>query len=76
MRIRPHPNGTLFWWYLVLAPAARFMVEFIRINPRVAFGLTEAQVISLILVAIGTWRLLAARGFSIHPAASLSTSKQ
>jgi len=76
MRTRSHANGTLFWWYLVLAPAARFMVEFVRINPRVAFGLTEAQVISLILVSVGIWRLLAARGFSIHPAASLSTSKQ
>jgi phosphatidylglycerol:prolipoprotein diacylglycerol transferase len=76
MRTRPHPNGTLFWWYLVLAPTARFMVEFVRINPQVVFGLTEAQVISLILVSVGAWRLLAARGFSIHPAASLSTSKQ
>jgi len=76
MRTRPHPNGTLFWWYLVLAPAARFVVEFVRINPRVVFGLTEAQVISVILVAIGAWRLLAARGFAVHPATSLSASKQ
>jgi phosphatidylglycerol:prolipoprotein diacylglycerol transferase len=76
IRTRPHPNGTLFWWYLVLAPAARFMVEFVRINPPVVFGLTEAQVISVILVAIGTWRLLATRSFGVQPTASLSASKR
>jgi phosphatidylglycerol:prolipoprotein diacylglycerol transferase len=76
IRTRPHPNGTLFWWYLVLAAAARFVVEFVRINPPVVFSLTEAQVISVILVAIGVWRLLAARGFAVQPTASLSASKQ
>lgn len=76
IRTRPHPNGTVFWWYLVLAPAARFVVEFVRINPPVVFSLTEAQVISVILVAIGVWRLLAARGFAVQPTASPSASKQ
>jgi phosphatidylglycerol:prolipoprotein diacylglycerol transferase len=76
IRTRPNPNGTVFWWYLVLAPAARFVVEFVRINPPVVFSLTEAQVISVILVAIGVWRLLAARGFAVQPTASLSASKQ
>jgi phosphatidylglycerol:prolipoprotein diacylglycerol transferase len=76
IRTRRYPNGTLFWWYLVLAPAARFVVEFVRINPPAVFGFTEAQVISVILVAIGAWRLIAARGFAVQPSASLSASKQ
>ena len=58
IRTRPYPPGTLFWWYLVLASSARFLIEFIRINPRVLAGLSEAQIISIILVSIGAWRLL------------------
>ena len=39
--------------YLVLAGAARFLIEFIRVNPRVAFGLTVAQWVSLLVVGLG-----------------------
>jgi phosphatidylglycerol:prolipoprotein diacylglycerol transferase len=46
--------------YLVLAGAARFVIEFIRVNPRVAFGLTVAQWVSLLVVGLGSallvWR--------------------
>jgi phosphatidylglycerol:prolipoprotein diacylglycerol transferase len=76
IRTRQHANGTLFWWYLVLAPAARFMVEFVRINPRTVFGLTEAQAISLALMAVGAWRLVATRSPSVQAAPSFITSKQ
>jgi phosphatidylglycerol:prolipoprotein diacylglycerol transferase len=75
IRKRPLPNGTLFWAYLVLASSARFAIEFVRINPRLVFGLTEAQLISIALVAIGVWRLLAQRGESAPAAAPLRTSK-
>ncbi|TMA82657.1 MAG: prolipoprotein diacylglyceryl transferase, partial [Deltaproteobacteria bacterium] len=47
------------WWYLLLSATVRFLVEFVRINPKVAFGLTEAQWISLALIALATvliWR--------------------
>jgi phosphatidylglycerol:prolipoprotein diacylglycerol transferase len=62
IRKRPQPDGTIFWWYLVLAPAARFVIEFYRINPPLALGLSAAQWFSVALVAIGAWRLLASRG--------------
>jgi phosphatidylglycerol:prolipoprotein diacylglycerol transferase len=39
--------------YLVLAGAARFAIEFIRVNERVALGLTVAQWASLLAVAAG-----------------------
>ena len=39
--------------YLMLAGAARFVIEFIRVNVRVALGLTVAQWASLVLVAAG-----------------------
>ena len=76
VRKRSHPDGTIFWLYLVLAPAARFLVEFVRINPRVFLGLTQSQFISLALILIGGWKLVAARTVTVRPAASLSTHKR
>jgi len=76
IRKRHHADGTLFWWYLVLAPAARFFIEFIRINPRILLGLTEAQFISLALIAIGGWKLVSDRGVPVHSTARLSASQR
>lgn len=47
------PDGTMLFGYLVLTGVARFAVEFIRIEPRMWLGLTEAQWIGLGSVAIG-----------------------
>lgn len=46
-------DGKLFFIYLILSGAARLMVEFIRLNPKIIFGLSEAQLISVILITIG-----------------------
>jgi phosphatidylglycerol---prolipoprotein diacylglyceryl transferase len=63
LRKRPHREGQLLCLYLMLAGAARFLVEFIRINPRVLFGLSEAQLISIGMIVIGAlaWYFTAAR---------------
>ncbi len=61
VRREPLPDGAVFSLYLVLSGTARFLVEFVRTNPRIVLGLTEAQVMSLALVVIGGWRLLARR---------------
>jgi phosphatidylglycerol:prolipoprotein diacylglycerol transferase len=53
MRKREHPAGSLIFWYMVLAGAARFIVEFVRINPRVFYGLSEAQLIAFGMVVVG-----------------------
>jgi phosphatidylglycerol:prolipoprotein diacylglycerol transferase len=45
--------GGVFAAYLVLTGAARFLVEFIRINPRSFFGLTNAQAASALSVVAG-----------------------
>src|SRR5262245_36842182 len=45
--------GVLFCIYLMLAGAERFAVEFIRRNEHVALGLTQAQLISLGMFAVG-----------------------
>ena len=61
IRRRRQPDGTVFYWYLVLSGTARFVVEFVRINPVTAFGLTEAQLTSIALVLLGMAGLVAQR---------------
>ncbi len=53
MRKNKKADGYLFMLYLLLSSAARFSVEFIRINPPMLFGLSEAQLISICLFLIG-----------------------
>lgn len=57
------PAGTVFTWYLLLSAVARFTVEFVRINPHVAFDMSEAQLTSILLIAIGGALLLGRRGW-------------
>lgn len=68
LRSRPSARGRQFGLYLTLAGFARFLVEFVRINPRVLFGLSIAQLTSLALIAIGG-ALLARRPATPAPAA-------
>jgi phosphatidylglycerol:prolipoprotein diacylglycerol transferase len=53
--------GKVFAYYLILTGIARFFVEFIRLNPRILFGLTNAQIISILCVLIGGVILLRLR---------------
>src|ERR1700723_2639272 len=55
-----HGNGIVFAAYLLPTGVARFLVEFIRINPRSFFGMTNAQTASLASVILGAallWHL-------------------
>lgn len=45
--------GRLFALYLVIAGLERFLVEFIRRNEDLALGLTQAQLISLVMLVAG-----------------------
>ncbi len=47
------PNGIVFAAYLVLTGISRFLVEFIRINPRSFYGLSNAQAASVVSVIAG-----------------------
>jgi phosphatidylglycerol:prolipoprotein diacylglycerol transferase len=53
LRTRPWPDGRLFMVYLMLSSVFRFSVEFLRLNPRLVFGLSEAQLISILLFMTG-----------------------
>ncbi|HZC44988.1 MAG TPA: prolipoprotein diacylglyceryl transferase [Candidatus Acidoferrum sp.] len=61
MRKTSYPPGRVMYWYMVLAGAARFIVEFVRINPRVFYGLSEAQLIAIAMMIVGGVALLVTR---------------
>ncbi len=55
---KPHATGAIVGQYLVLYGIARFLVEFIRRNPKVLWGLSNAQLASAGAVLAGvalTW---------------------
>ncbi|HLB00053.1 MAG TPA: prolipoprotein diacylglyceryl transferase [Bacteroidota bacterium] len=66
MRRTPRPAGALFMIYLILAGAARFGVEFIRLNPRLLGGLSEAQLISVVMIAGGVIGYIMLYGTDVH----------
>jgi prolipoprotein diacylglyceryl transferase len=55
----PKAKGEIFCNYLILTGIARFLIEFIRINPRSFFGMSNAQTASLVSIVLGAvllWR--------------------
>lgn len=60
------PIGWLTGLYLVLSGVGRFLVEFVRINPRLYWGMSNAQVAAVGSIIVGavvmlvTWRRMAA----------------
>jgi phosphatidylglycerol---prolipoprotein diacylglyceryl transferase len=55
-----HP-GEIFCYYLILTGVARFLVEIIRINPSWIFGMSNAQVVSVVSVLVGVALLVRLR---------------
>jgi len=53
LRKKETKAGFIFFLYLIMNGAARFSVEFIRLNPIAAFGFTQAQLVAIIFIAIG-----------------------
>lgn len=53
MQKRTQVEGRVFYIFLMLYGASRFLVEFLRINPRVLLRLSEAQLISLVMMIAG-----------------------
>jgi phosphatidylglycerol---prolipoprotein diacylglyceryl transferase len=61
--------GVLFAIYLVLAGLERLLVEFVRRNEAVLAGLTQAQLLSIVMLAAGVaWLAVKARRGGIEPA--------
>jgi phosphatidylglycerol:prolipoprotein diacylglycerol transferase len=74
-RLTPHPDGYILWMYFLLSGAARFLVEIVRINPRIAFGLSEAQFISLAIMAIGAVQIWRSSGAAMTAASAATPSE-
>ncbi|HEX9201607.1 MAG TPA: prolipoprotein diacylglyceryl transferase family protein [Acidobacteriaceae bacterium] len=55
------PVGVLTGEYLLLSGIGRFLVEFVRVNPRLYWGMSNAQVAALGSVAIGLVLMVLAR---------------
>jgi phosphatidylglycerol:prolipoprotein diacylglycerol transferase len=55
---KPRPTGALLGEYLVLSGIARFLVEFVRRNPKILWGLSNAQLASLGSVVAGVALLI------------------
>jgi phosphatidylglycerol---prolipoprotein diacylglyceryl transferase len=51
-------NGQIFCSYLILTGVARFLVEIIRINPPWLFGMSNAQIASVVSILAGAALLL------------------
>ena len=62
MRKTSYPPGRMIYWYLMLAGGARFLVEFWRINPRVFYMFSEAQLIAFAMMLLGGVALLLTNG--------------
>jgi phosphatidylglycerol:prolipoprotein diacylglycerol transferase len=62
MRKTSHPAGRVMYWYLLLGGAARFIVEFWRINPRVFYMFSEAQLIAVAMMILGGVALILTNG--------------
>jgi phosphatidylglycerol:prolipoprotein diacylglycerol transferase len=58
---RPKPLGQLTGEYLILTGLARFLVEFIRINPKLYWGMSNAQVASIGSIIVGAGLVVWAR---------------
>ena len=58
------PDAVILGRYLLIAGALRFAIEFIRVNERVAFGLSVAHLVSIAIVIVGGALLLVDRSGS------------
>jgi phosphatidylglycerol---prolipoprotein diacylglyceryl transferase len=71
-----HPVGWMTGLYLVLSGLGRFLVEFVRINPKLYLGMSNAQVAALGSMAVGLVVMVVAgrRSAAVQPVVEVSTN--
>jgi len=69
------PIGWLTGFYLVLSGLGRFLVEFVRINPRLYWGMSNAQVAAIGSMLVGAVVMLVAwrRAAAVAPVVQVSS---
>ncbi|MDH5716088.1 MAG: prolipoprotein diacylglyceryl transferase [Spirochaetia bacterium] len=60
-REKKWPDGSKFFLFLALHSISRFVVEFIRLNPRDVMGMTQAQFVSMVSLLVCMLFLFAKR---------------
>jgi phosphatidylglycerol:prolipoprotein diacylglycerol transferase len=70
------PVGVITGEYLVLSGIGRFLVEFVRVNPRLYWGMSNAQVAALGSVAVGFVLIGVAKAKKVQWAPELATNSQ
>ncbi len=55
---RLRPDGTTFVLYLMIYSVGRFFISFVRMDPVIAWGLQQAQIVSLLVLGIGALILI------------------
>ena len=58
MIARPYSR---FGSYLALIASERFVIEFLRINRKFSYGLSQAQFIAIGLIAIGVFMIISSK---------------
>lgn len=53
LRKKDLAEGKLFFLYLILNGLPRLLVEFIRLNPKIAFGMSQAQIVGILFIITG-----------------------
>ncbi len=67
LRKRELPKGQLFSIYLILMGLPRFLVEFIRLNPKIIFNLTQAQIVSIFFILTGLLGIIVTKRMTGEP---------
>jgi phosphatidylglycerol---prolipoprotein diacylglyceryl transferase len=71
---KSRPIGWLTGLYLVLSGLGRFLVEFVRVNPRLYWGMSNAQVAALGSVVVGLVVMVVTRRGSVVEAPVVQAS--
>ena len=51
-------DGMLFWTYLTVYSLGRFFIQFYRVDTPFALGLSQAQLLSILMAMVGVWALV------------------
>jgi phosphatidylglycerol:prolipoprotein diacylglycerol transferase len=73
---RSKPVGWMTGVYLVLSGIGRFLVEFVRINPRIYLGMSNAQVAALGTVVAGVLLVMWSRAKQVQWAPELASESR
>ena len=71
---KPRPIGWLTGVYLVLSGLGRFLVELVRVNPRLYWGMSNAQVAALGSLVVGLVVMVVTRRGSVVEAPVVEAS--